>query len=41
MHYLLQLIWTRRNMVVGHLPMHVPFAMVNNVDDGKEYMSIM
>ncbi len=41
MPYLLFFIWTRRNMTFGHLPTHVPFAMPNNFNGGKEEMSTM
>jgi hypothetical protein len=38
---LLQPIWNRKNMVVGHLPIHVPPTMFNDVDGEKEKMSTM
>jgi hypothetical protein len=33
--------WTRKNMAIGHLPTHLPSAMFNNVDGGREEMSTM
>jgi hypothetical protein len=39
MFYLLLPIWTRRYMDFRHLPTHVPFAMPNHFDGGKEEMS--
>jgi len=41
MPYLLFPIWTRRGMDFGQLPTHVPFAMPNHFDGGKEEMSTM
>jgi hypothetical protein len=36
MHYLLLPIWTKRSMVVGHLPKHVPSAMPHKFASGEE-----
>jgi hypothetical protein len=41
MFYLLLPIWTKRCMDFRHLPTHVPFAMLNHFDGGKEEMSTM
>jgi hypothetical protein len=41
MFYLLLPIWTKRCMDFGHLPTHVPSAMPNHFDGGKEEMSKM
>ncbi len=41
MFYLLFPIWTRKNMAIGHLPTHLPFAMFNNFDGDREEMSTM
>jgi hypothetical protein len=41
MPYLLLPIWTKRCMDFGHLPTHVPFAMPNHFDGGKEEMFTM
>lgn len=41
MHYLLEHVWNRRNVVIGHLLKHVPFVMHNNTDGDKEEMPIM
>jgi hypothetical protein len=41
MFYLLLPIWTKRYMDIRHLPTHVPFAMPNHFDVGKEEMSTM
>jgi len=37
--YLLLSIWIKRCMDFGHLPTHVPNAMLNHFDGGKEEMS--
>jgi hypothetical protein len=39
--YLLQPVWTKRGMAIRNLSSHVPSAMFNNVDGGKEEMSTM
>jgi hypothetical protein len=35
MHYLLLPIWTKRSMIVGHLPAHVPSTMPNKFASGE------
>jgi hypothetical protein len=41
MFYLLLPIWTKRSLDFGHLPTHVPSAMPNHFNSGKEEMSTM
>jgi hypothetical protein len=41
MHYLLQLVWTKKSMAIGHFLTHVSCIMFNNTNGGKEEMFTM